>query len=240
MCVITFLSLCPFTLLRYHLSLVSHRFLFTATADGVDSIRPPPLVYKKWGLQHQDAIVDHVSTGMYTSKQKLIHEALSTEFWRLLEFSCLYFKVYFYSDRIGRYQSKFPLGCHSLYVEISWYIYSNWFVCSSSEVNEEERQAAKCINLVKYFVCRLLGKCKMLHKSVFITGHCISLMYIPELFCGNMSSLSIRKSWSNYATVSERLLKSGVRAEYQHFDRHPLVVMPTKLNHVFSNCSLQA
>ncbi|KAJ8045799.1 Rab3 GTPase-activating protein non-catalytic subunit [Holothuria leucospilota] len=40
--------------------------LARAAAGGVDAIKPPPLVYKKWGLQNQDAIVDHVSTGLVT------------------------------------------------------------------------------------------------------------------------------------------------------------------------------
>lgn len=34
-----------------------------AAASGSDNILPPPLAYKKWGLQQQDAIVDHISTG---------------------------------------------------------------------------------------------------------------------------------------------------------------------------------
>ncbi|XP_041468264.1 rab3 GTPase-activating protein non-catalytic subunit-like isoform X1 [Lytechinus variegatus] len=41
--------------------------LAKAAASGSDNIQPPPLVYKKWGLQQQDAIVDHISTGVVTS-----------------------------------------------------------------------------------------------------------------------------------------------------------------------------
>ncbi|XP_030854258.1 rab3 GTPase-activating protein non-catalytic subunit isoform X1 [Strongylocentrotus purpuratus] len=41
--------------------------LAKAAASGSDNILPPPLAYKKWGLQQQDAIVDHISTGVVTS-----------------------------------------------------------------------------------------------------------------------------------------------------------------------------
>lgn len=41
--------------------------LAKAAASGSDNIQPPPLAYKKWGLQQQDAIVDHVSTGVVSS-----------------------------------------------------------------------------------------------------------------------------------------------------------------------------
>ncbi|XP_031697159.1 rab3 GTPase-activating protein non-catalytic subunit-like [Anarrhichthys ocellatus] len=34
-----------------------------ATAAGSDVIQPPPLAYKKWGLQDMDTIVDHSSVG---------------------------------------------------------------------------------------------------------------------------------------------------------------------------------
>lgn len=34
-----------------------------AAAAGSDAIQPPPLAYKKWGLQDMDAIVDHISVG---------------------------------------------------------------------------------------------------------------------------------------------------------------------------------
>uniref|UniRef100_UPI0037E92E33 rab3 GTPase-activating protein non-catalytic subunit isoform X2 n=1 Tax=Semicossyphus pulcher TaxID=241346 RepID=UPI0037E92E33 len=37
-----------------------------ATAAGSDVIQPPPLAYKKWGLQDMDAIVDHSSVGIMT------------------------------------------------------------------------------------------------------------------------------------------------------------------------------
>jgi len=35
----------------------------SATAAGSDVIQPPPLAYKKWGLQDMDTIVDHSSVG---------------------------------------------------------------------------------------------------------------------------------------------------------------------------------
>ncbi|XP_071476615.1 rab3 GTPase-activating protein non-catalytic subunit-like [Diadema antillarum] len=38
-----------------------------AASGSQDNIQPPPLAYKKWGLQQQDAIVDHVSTGVVSS-----------------------------------------------------------------------------------------------------------------------------------------------------------------------------
>ncbi|XP_064622253.1 rab3 GTPase-activating protein non-catalytic subunit-like isoform X3 [Lineus longissimus] len=37
-----------------------------AAASGGETIQPPPLAYKKWGLQHQDFITDHVSAGVLT------------------------------------------------------------------------------------------------------------------------------------------------------------------------------
>ncbi|KAK5885969.1 hypothetical protein CesoFtcFv8_017052 [Champsocephalus esox] len=37
-----------------------------AAAAGSDVIQPPPLAYKKWGLQDMDAIVDHCSVGVMT------------------------------------------------------------------------------------------------------------------------------------------------------------------------------
>ncbi|GAA6080827.1 rab3 GTPase-activating protein non-catalytic subunit isoform X1, partial [Tachysurus ichikawai] len=36
---------------------------FKAAAAGSDVIQPPPLTYKKWGLQDMDTIVDHSSVG---------------------------------------------------------------------------------------------------------------------------------------------------------------------------------
>ena len=38
-------------------------FYVPAAAAGSDVIQPPPLAYKKWGLQDMDAIVDHSSVG---------------------------------------------------------------------------------------------------------------------------------------------------------------------------------
>ncbi|XP_075060377.1 rab3 GTPase-activating protein non-catalytic subunit [Mixophyes fleayi] len=35
-----------------------------ATASGSENVQPPPLAYKKWGLQDTDTIVDHVSVGV--------------------------------------------------------------------------------------------------------------------------------------------------------------------------------
>uniref|UniRef100_A0ACB8GAN6 Rab3 GTPase-activating protein non-catalytic subunit n=1 Tax=Sphaerodactylus townsendi TaxID=933632 RepID=A0ACB8GAN6_9SAUR len=37
-----------------------------ATASGNENVQPPPLTYKKWGLQDVDTIVDHVSIGIMT------------------------------------------------------------------------------------------------------------------------------------------------------------------------------
>ncbi|XP_034051245.1 rab3 GTPase-activating protein non-catalytic subunit isoform X2 [Thalassophryne amazonica] len=37
-----------------------------ATAAGSDMIQPPPLAYKKWGLQEMDTTVDHCSVGVMT------------------------------------------------------------------------------------------------------------------------------------------------------------------------------
>ncbi|XP_005409325.1 PREDICTED: rab3 GTPase-activating protein non-catalytic subunit isoform X2 [Chinchilla lanigera] len=37
-----------------------------AAASGTESIQPPPLAYKKWGLQDVDSIVDHASIGIMT------------------------------------------------------------------------------------------------------------------------------------------------------------------------------
>ncbi|KAJ3613339.1 hypothetical protein NHX12_019589 [Muraenolepis orangiensis] len=37
-----------------------------AAAAGSDSVQPPPLAYKKWGLQDMDTIVDHSSVGIMT------------------------------------------------------------------------------------------------------------------------------------------------------------------------------
>ena len=35
----------------------------TAAASGNENIQPPPLAYKKWGLQDIDTIIDHASIG---------------------------------------------------------------------------------------------------------------------------------------------------------------------------------
>ncbi|XP_072846563.2 rab3 GTPase-activating protein non-catalytic subunit isoform X1 [Pogona vitticeps] len=37
-----------------------------AAASGNENVQPPPLAYKKWGLQDVDTIVDHVSVGIMT------------------------------------------------------------------------------------------------------------------------------------------------------------------------------
>uniref|UniRef100_A0A8D0DZX4 RAB3 GTPase activating non-catalytic protein subunit 2 n=1 Tax=Salvator merianae TaxID=96440 RepID=A0A8D0DZX4_SALMN len=37
-----------------------------AAASGNENVQPPPLAYKKWGLQDVDTIVDHVSVGVMT------------------------------------------------------------------------------------------------------------------------------------------------------------------------------
>lgn len=38
----------------------------SAAAVGSDTIQPPPLAYKKWGLQDVEAVVDHSSVGKFT------------------------------------------------------------------------------------------------------------------------------------------------------------------------------
>lgn len=40
-----------------------------AAAAGSDMIQPPPLAYKKWGLQDMDTIVDHSSVGKTLSEK---------------------------------------------------------------------------------------------------------------------------------------------------------------------------
>ncbi|XP_061481152.1 rab3 GTPase-activating protein non-catalytic subunit isoform X2 [Rhineura floridana] len=37
-----------------------------AAASGNENVQPPPLAYKKWGLQDVDTIVDHISVGIMT------------------------------------------------------------------------------------------------------------------------------------------------------------------------------
>ncbi|KAF7253218.1 Rab3 GTPase-activating protein non-catalytic subunit [Varanus komodoensis] len=37
-----------------------------AAASGNENVQPPPLAYKKWGLQDVDTIIDHVSVGIMT------------------------------------------------------------------------------------------------------------------------------------------------------------------------------
>lgn len=47
--------------------------LHPAAAAGSDVIQPPPLAYKKWGLQDMDTIVDHSSVGkrlLFKKKKK--------------------------------------------------------------------------------------------------------------------------------------------------------------------------
>ena len=41
-----------------------------AAASGSESVQPPPLAYKKWALQEQDHITDHVSCGEYRTDDK--------------------------------------------------------------------------------------------------------------------------------------------------------------------------
>lgn len=38
---------------------------YPAAAAGSDVIQPPPLAYKKWGLQEMDMIADHSSVGRF-------------------------------------------------------------------------------------------------------------------------------------------------------------------------------
>ena len=42
-----------------------YQFL-SAAASGNENVQPPPLAYKKWGLQDVDTIVDHASVGIMT------------------------------------------------------------------------------------------------------------------------------------------------------------------------------
>lgn len=44
-----------------------------AAAAGSDVIQPPPLAYKKWGLQDMDTIVDHSSVGMFFCFKLISH-----------------------------------------------------------------------------------------------------------------------------------------------------------------------
>lgn len=44
-----------------------------AAAAGSDVIQPPPLAYKKWGLQDMDSIVDHSSVGKRLFDELLKH-----------------------------------------------------------------------------------------------------------------------------------------------------------------------
>lgn len=41
----------------------SNRIVCLAAAAGSDVIQPPPLAYKKWGLQDVESVVDHSSVG---------------------------------------------------------------------------------------------------------------------------------------------------------------------------------
>lgn len=41
-----------------------YQFL-SAAASGNENVQPPPLAYKKWGLQDVDTIVDHASVGKH-------------------------------------------------------------------------------------------------------------------------------------------------------------------------------
>lgn len=40
-------------------------WLLSAAASGNENVQPPPLAYKKWGLQDVDTIVDHASIGKH-------------------------------------------------------------------------------------------------------------------------------------------------------------------------------
>lgn len=46
---------------------------YPAAAAGSDVIQPPPLAYKKWGLQDMDMIVDHSSVGMFFCFKLITH-----------------------------------------------------------------------------------------------------------------------------------------------------------------------
>lgn len=46
---------------------------YPAAAAGSDAIQPPPLAYKKWGLQDMDTIVDHSSVGMFFCFRLMAH-----------------------------------------------------------------------------------------------------------------------------------------------------------------------
>lgn len=41
----------------------SNQTVSLAAAAGSDVIQPPPLAYKKWGLQDMESVVDHSSVG---------------------------------------------------------------------------------------------------------------------------------------------------------------------------------
>lgn len=45
--------------IKWHINCTLH----PAAAAGSDVIQPPPLAYKKWGLQDMETIVDHSSVG---------------------------------------------------------------------------------------------------------------------------------------------------------------------------------
>ena len=44
---------------------MQHISLFIATASGSEHIEAPPLAYKKWNLQDQEAVSNHVSCGKF-------------------------------------------------------------------------------------------------------------------------------------------------------------------------------
>ncbi|KAK5916454.1 hypothetical protein CgunFtcFv8_011434 [Champsocephalus gunnari] len=56
-----------------------------AAAAGSDVIQPPPLAYKKWGLQDMDAIVDHCSVGVMTLQYVTVGGGPYTGFYYAVE-----------------------------------------------------------------------------------------------------------------------------------------------------------
>lgn len=55
--------MCGFFLANATHSFILIHNICPAAAAGSDVIQPPPLAYKKWGLQDMDTIVDHSSVG---------------------------------------------------------------------------------------------------------------------------------------------------------------------------------
>lgn len=59
-----------------------------AAAAGSDAIQPPPLAYKKWGLQDVEAVVDHSSVGELSPSPPLPQLTPDPEDWPLTPVPC--------------------------------------------------------------------------------------------------------------------------------------------------------